>query len=482
MAQAYAFGVEQEDGGADQTVVARRSLWLAWAAFALLAALLVFPLRYSAHAELSFNVAAQPTASAVRGNIQLLSSRELAFDVTQALGQTDTAALAAQALPRLSALWRQPDMDPAAVRDRAARTLAGALEVSAQQNGRLLDIAVSLPDGALAARVANAYAGTLLALDASVRHPADGPSDVSPPLRLATPASATRMPDLPQPGALILLAIGSGLMGMLIFHLRHRAPRATGQVASCVLPQPAPDERRVSWLRSTGGIGLAPDAAVDRLVATTGTAATTGLVILTSPDLPEETAACSLALARRLAETEDQVVLVALDGQARAFSRLTADPRAPGVAEMLFGVAGFSEAIHRDPGSRAHIVPPGRDARGGDSVVGAERLPLILQALCRTYSRVIVAAPNLAGAAGAERIAGLSPLLIALHEEDTSTSQAVETYDALAAKGFSSVVMLPMSFTPEEQAPDQILPADAEPVLPVPTLMTPAAEPTSRAA
>ncbi|WP_051356327.1 hypothetical protein [Azorhizobium doebereinerae] len=480
MSQAFAYEAEMDGDRARPSPLARRGLTLAWTLFALLVLSLLFPFRYTSHAELSFDVAAQPTPSVVRGAIQLLSSREMAFDVVRALGPADAAALAAQAGSRLSSLWRRPDTDESAVQARAARTLAQALRVSAQQGGRALDIAVSLPDASRAARVADAYAGALLTLDASVRTTAEEAREPSPPLRLAGAATAVRLPDAPSAGVLVLLGLAIGLLATLTVHLRQRPGRPTGVVADGVLPREIPSDRRVSWLRSAGGASLGPEAAVDRLIDTVGSAARCDLVVLTSSDLPEEAAACSLALARRLAESEDQVVLVALDGDAAAFTHLLADPRAPGVAELLFGVAGFSEAIHRDGASRAHLIPPGRDSRGGPSVVGAERLTLILQSLRQTYSRVIVSAPSLAGTPGAERLAALAPLLIALHEDDASTPAAVETYDALAAKGFTNVAMLPLAFEDAASAAHET-PDDTPPALPVPTLMA-VAQPISFAA
>lgn len=482
MAQTFAFEAGMDEGGTRTAWLTRHGPALAWMLVAVLALLVCLPLRYTAHTELSFEMATQPAPAVVRGNIQLLSSREIAFDVARALGPADTRALAAQASPALASLWRQPDGDEAALLSRAARTLAQALRVSAQQNGRALDIAVSLPNAARATRVANAYAGALLTLDASVREGADAPRDVTPTLRLASAATSARLPDLPSTGAQVLLLVAAGLASACSIHLRHREPRAQGPLAERPLPLETPCDRRVSWLRSSAGDSLGPDAAVDRLMDMVGSATQSDLIILTSSDFPDEAAACSLALARRLSDSEDQVVFVALDGEALASTRLTTDPRAPGVAELLFGVASFSEAIHRDITSRAHLIPPGRDNRSGASVVNAERLTLILQSLRQTYSRVVVAAPGLAGTPGAERLAALSPLLIALHEDTSTTPEAVETYDGLAAKGFTHVVMLPLDFSDAVREAQDLPALNLEPVLPVPSLMAPAQPPVSHAA
>lgn len=478
MSQAFAYQGEMESS-APPSPAARRTLVIAWLGFATLALLLLFPFRYTSHAELSFDVAAQPTPGAVRGVMQLLTSRELAFDVVHGMERADVLALTRDA--STLSLWRSAEGEDTALSARAARVLSRSLTVTAQQGGRALDIAISLSNARLSARAADAYARALLRLDASVRGTLEATRDAAPPLRLAHAAAVPHLPDPPDAGRLVLLAIATGVISAVTVRLRHRRMLRQGPIENRVLPRELKGDRRVTWLRAASGAGLEPDAAVERLVDHLEQTPGSGLVVLTSSDLPGASAACALALARRLAEIEDQVVLVALDGEVTECASLVMDPRAPGVAELLFGVAGFSEAIHRDPQSRAHIIPPGRDGRGGPSVVNADRLTLILQSLRQTYARVVVCAPMLAGTPGAERLSALSPLLVAVHEEDVATAGAVETYDGLAAKGFTHVVMVPLLLA--HSIPDGALDADAPaPGLPVPTLMTPIMLPTVAAA
>ncbi len=455
------------DGSRQDTLV-RRALWAGWIALGLLLVCTLLPLRYSARTELTFDAAMPPPTAVVRGVTQLVQSRAVAFDVTQTLGARDMRRIADQSGLRLTALWRRADADDGALAARAVRVLDTAVRTTIIQGGRGVDITVTLADAGLAARVADAYAGTLLSLDASVRGGLEGAHDPAPPLRLAHAAQASRLPDMPTPVPGLLLAGAGVLLTLLSLHTGRRAPRAEGRVAEGILPREIPTDRRVAWLRSALGDGLGPHTAIERLVETVATAGQNDLVVLTSEDLPDLAATCAVALARRLAEGEDQIVLVALDGEAPAFAHVLTDPRAPGVAELLFGVAGFSEAIHRDPGSRAHLIPPGRDSLGGPRVVGADRLPLILDALRRTYRRVIVAAPPLAGTAGATRLAGLAPLLIAIHEDMAVPTAAVETYDVLAAEGFTNVAMLPLRLDADGQ-PDSL----PSPLLPRPSLSEP---------
>lgn len=91
------------------------------------------------------------------------------------------------------------------------------------------------------------------------------------------------------------------------------------------------------------------------------------------------------------------MVIVCLDMASPLLDELTADPRAPGLTDLLFGVASFSDTIHREAASRCHVIPPGRGARDADGLIATDRLTLILSALEQTYDHVVVAAPPLGG-------------------------------------------------------------------------------------
>ncbi|QGM99251.1 GumC family protein [Methylocystis parvus] len=100
---------------------------------------------------------------------------------------------------------------------------------------------------------------------------------------------------------------------------------------------------------------------------------------------PAETA---IALARNLAR-RGRTLLAAADPGARAFDALVHSPGgAPkGMADLSAGVADFAEVIHRDVGSRLHVLPGGIAA--GDEQY---ELSLIVTALAHTYDFIVFAA------------------------------------------------------------------------------------------
>src|SRR5436309_314003 len=96
----------------------------------------------------------------------------------------------------------------------------------------------------------------------------------------------------------------------------------------------------------------------------------------------------ALSLARLLARSA-KVVVVDLSASSPAFAAVSADPMAPGLAELMLGEASFAQVITRDRLSRAHLVTAGR--QGADrSLLQSPRLTLALAALLRVYDHVLL--------------------------------------------------------------------------------------------
>lgn len=469
---------QTEAAGSDARVRRARPAWrpgiwqAAWIVFAFLALASFLPLRFSATTTLAFEVGTQPPASAMRGVAQMLGSRELAYDAVRQLPEEDVRRIAGAGLTGWLGITRT-GTEGRSESVAAAWRLMENLEVAPAQGGRALRLTVSAATPGLAVRVADAYVSAFLSLDRATREVQDEPS-LLPVARRGEAGRASFVPEPPGPLALGLLGAAAAVL-LIARRTWNRPAEAEGRVDGSVLPVQLNDSHRITWIGGPEGAGLDADTAVERLaahLAAPGGAAR--LILLTSDDLPESSAACAVALARRLSE-DAGVALVALDGSAESLAALVSDPWAPGMSELLFGVAGFGETIHRDARSRAHVIPPGRDVLSGSAVVGAERLALVLEALKRTYDFVVVAAPSLAAARGGRRLAGLGPLVVSLNADDAPPTAAVETFDALAAKKFGRVVMLCLaSGRPTEETPE------AEDHLAVASLATPSLDAEER--
>ncbi|WP_238121657.1 MULTISPECIES: hypothetical protein [unclassified Xanthobacter] len=415
------------------------------AALALASAL---PPRFSATAAVTFDVGAQPPAAMVKGISQVLASREMARDVMGHLSAADVARLAAGD----SLFAAAAESDAKTLADEAARRTVQAVEISAQDGGRTLRISVSTPTPNLAARLANAYVTAAVDLNAGTRATSGAGAGRLPGLSAGIPATPRLVPDLPGPVSLALLAAAIGTFGL--GRRRRREPPRQGRLNPSDLPRELSSHHRISWLDGTESRGLPIADAVPLLVphARAVPSAAAGrirgrLLLVTSDGLPEPANACATTLARRLAD-EAGVVLVVLGHTGNGTEMLAdlgCEVSAPGMRELLLGRARFGETLHRDPHSRAHIIPPGHLPPGSTNAMGldpasASPLAAVLEALRHTYDYVVVANPPLV--ADDTALPSLDPLVVCLHADSAPATAAVESFDALARMRFSRVVML----------------------------------------
>ncbi|WP_460452016.1 GumC family protein [Alsobacter sp. SYSU BS001988] len=101
-----------------------------------------------------------------------------------------------------------------------------------------------------------------------------------------------------------------------------------------------------------------------------------------------------------------------------------------GFCELVAGRASFMQVIHRDPGSRLHLVSAG-DGALEDAPDRAQGIGLALGALGQTYDVVLVAGPSIT--AGSER---REPMLELLAHADLCAAVVSGELDASAASEF----------------------------------------------
>ncbi|GLK83672.1 hypothetical protein GCM10017653_17410 [Ancylobacter defluvii] len=385
--------------------------------------------------------------AARRSQFQVITSREFARQVLHRTGIG--ARLAA---PGGLAAWLSfPAALAAAPLDdeRALRAIESGLRLTTSADGRAA-IGFTAAESGLAADVANAFGESYVELRRVF-------GDVAAPVSLSRALPPRQALGLsPLQWGLGAGALGFALTFLLqaIWRRRPRGERAQAASDPATGEVPQAPVQHLPWIgsrledesdelpkRTRSRLGRDGELAdLSRLVRLRGAAAR--LVVVTGPSPDEGTAHCALALGRSLAACEKRVVIVCLDVTAGALSELTADPRAPGLTDLLFGVASFSDAIHRETASRCHVIPPGRGAREADGLVASERLGLILRALEQTYDHVVVAAPPLGVLQESARIAAQSPTLILVTHPGARTTDAVQAFDALAARGFGDIAMV----------------------------------------
>lgn len=152
----------------------------------------------------------------------------------------------------------------------------------------------------------------------------------------------------------------------------------------------------------------------------------------------EDTTFTALTLARLL-ERKARIVVVDLTGSSLMIPAASADPAAPGLAELMREEASFSQVITKDRLSRVHLVSAGRP--GFDrALLQSPRLPLAIDALLRVYDHVLLDAGAATDLPAELLTTGAWAIVV---PEPSMTAEARgQMCDQLRAGGFTEVTML----------------------------------------
>jgi polysaccharide biosynthesis transport protein len=152
----------------------------------------------------------------------------------------------------------------------------------------------------------------------------------------------------------------------------------------------------------------------------------------------ESIALTALTIARLIARNA-KVVVVDLVAASSTISAVSADPGAPGLAELMLGQASFAQIITKDRLSRVHLVNPGRP--GSDpALLQLPRLGLAIDALLRVYDHVVLDAGT-AFDLPAELLAAQARAVV-VPDVAMAADARISMCDQLRAVGFSEVTLL----------------------------------------
>jgi polysaccharide biosynthesis transport protein len=156
----------------------------------------------------------------------------------------------------------------------------------------------------------------------------------------------------------------------------------------------------------------------------------------------------TLTIARLIARSA-KVVVVDLAAASPTISAVSADPNAPGLAELMLGEASFSQIITKDRLSRVHLVSAGRP--GSDrALLQSPRLTLAIDALLRVYDHVLLDAGS-ASDLPAELLTAQARAVVVPDASMTADARALMC-DQLKSAGFSDVTMLSKPSLPADAA------------------------------
>jgi succinoglycan biosynthesis transport protein ExoP len=147
----------------------------------------------------------------------------------------------------------------------------------------------------------------------------------------------------------------------------------------------------------------------------------------------------AITLARTLGKHAN-VVLVDLAFGAPNLSVISTDPHAPGIAELVRGMASFGDIITRDQYSRVHLIATGNVGNDAAALVASPMLATVIEALVRSYDYVVIDA-GAASDVAVERFAPLAAQAV-LVTSDPANPATRAARERLMMAGFGEVAVL----------------------------------------
>ncbi|ASY55932.1 putative transmembrane succinoglycan biosynthesis transport protein [Sinorhizobium sp. CCBAU 05631] len=154
----------------------------------------------------------------------------------------------------------------------------------------------------------------------------------------------------------------------------------------------------------------------------------------------DEGSTATVMLARLLAEEEHKVVLIDLSGSACPTRLMAQALHLPGITNLLSGEVAFTETIHADRFSEAHIIPQG-DADPHTAMRGIERLQMIIDALTSAYDLVLVEC-GAADAASVAKVARREEVEIIVSAPSVSEDGIIEALTSFGEAGYRDILLM----------------------------------------
>ncbi|BCM19386.1 GumC family protein [Mesorhizobium sp. J8] len=218
-------------------------------------------------------------------------------------------------------------------------------------------------------------------------------------------------------------------------------------IAEAELPRPAesePAEDRANEMEASEPSESMPEPRQSRLgeidvekAAEKLIASGAARAIFVSPE-GDEAAASAVLVAREVSDAGLRVLLLDLTASGAASRPMLDSSLFPGITNLLASEAQFSDVIHPDLYSDAHVIPVGT-ADPVRAMRAADRLPIIMQSLTTAYDLVVVECGP-ADAQGISRLVGdgTEVLLSMLEADDQVTQAAVK----LIENGYPDVTLV----------------------------------------
>ncbi|KQV40675.1 exopolysaccharide transport family protein [Rhizobium sp. Root1204] len=148
----------------------------------------------------------------------------------------------------------------------------------------------------------------------------------------------------------------------------------------------------------------------------------------------------AVALARMVAEEGRKIVLIDLTGSACPTGLMTQTADLAGITNLLVGEVPFTETIHADRLSDAHIIPQG-DADPLQAMRGIERLQMIIDALSNAYDTVLIECGP-ADVNAIRRVTRARDTQIIISAPDVDNEEIIDLITGFGEAGFGEIVLM----------------------------------------
>ncbi|WP_198008606.1 GumC family protein [Ahrensia sp. R2A130] len=160
--------------------------------------------------------------------------------------------------------------------------------------------------------------------------------------------------------------------------------------------------------------------------------------VVVVPDEPGNDGRATMTLARQLAERGARVVLVDMTEEGHASQSMLGSRDTAGIGELITEGCDLGEALHRDTGSRVHVIPIGRVAASA-SPQTASKLAAVLGALRHSYDYVVVDR-GMTELVGLDRVFDNDTVVVISSQRDIETAKRL--HDILLRGGYGDAMIM----------------------------------------
>ncbi|MEK1927697.1 MAG: exopolysaccharide transport family protein, partial [Rhizobium giardinii] len=159
----------------------------------------------------------------------------------------------------------------------------------------------------------------------------------------------------------------------------------------------------------------------------------------------------AVMLARLVAEEGRKIVLIDLTGTACPTGLMAQAADLPGITNLLAGEVPFTETIHADRLSDAHVIPQG-DADPVLAMRGIERLQMIIDALSNAYDTVLVECGP-ADVRAVRKVARSRDTNIIISAPAVASEDIIDLITGFGAEGCGEIVLMTGTGHPQSGKP-----------------------------